>query len=70
LLKLELLKIGEGEWTVRGKAWGEEATEPAEWLMSAVVKEEPVNGRASVWGSPFSGRPIRFDNLKVMRAGP
>lgn len=27
--------------------------------------EAPPTGRASVWGTPFSGRPIRFDNLTV-----
>lgn len=67
-LKIELVKAGEKKWVVRGKAWNEGASEPAEWLVSATVSEEPVNGRSSVWGSPFSGRPIRFSNLEIIRA--
>jgi hypothetical protein len=64
-LKLEVVRSGDGEWTVRGKAWTEGAAEPAEWLISTVTKVEPVKGRASVWGSPFSGQPIRYEQLKV-----
>jgi hypothetical protein len=67
-LKIELVKTGGQEWTVRGKAWTEGAAEPAEWQLIAATKEEPINGRASIWGSPFSGRPIRFDQLKIVRA--
>jgi hypothetical protein len=69
-VKVELVRTGDGEWTVRGKAWNEGATEPADWLVSVVQKEEPQNGRASLWGSPFSGKAIRFDSLKVARATP
>jgi hypothetical protein len=67
-LKIEIVKTGESEWTVRGRAWSDGATEPADWLVSTTVKEEPINGRSSIWGSPFSGRPIRFDNLSLTRA--
>ena len=32
-------------------------------------EEEPVAGCASVFGNPFSGNPIWFDDLLVERAG-
>ncbi|MBI5384267.1 MAG: hypothetical protein HZA90_06225 [Verrucomicrobia bacterium] len=65
MLKLQLRKAKDGEWTVEGKAWKEGAAEPAAWQISHAEKVEPASGRASVWGSPLSGTPIRFDDLKV-----
>jgi len=66
-LCLQLRKAGSGEWRVEGKAWTAGATEPAMWMISFVEKTEPVAGRSSIWGSPFSGQPIRFDDLAVHR---
>ena len=36
-------------------------------MISFVEKAEPVAGRSSIWGSPFSGQPIRYDGLAVRR---
>lgn len=63
-LKLQVRKIKDGQWKVEGKAW-QEGNEPAAWTISFDEKEEPIAGRAAVWGNPFSGTPIRFDDLKV-----
>jgi len=67
-LKLQVRKAKEGEWKVEGKAWQEGADEPKSWTISLSENEEPFAGRAAVWGNPFSGTPIRFDDLKVTRA--
>lgn len=64
-VRLRVAKRGEGRWTVEGKAWPAAAGEPAAWQVSHEVTEPPQAGRASVWGIPFSGRPIRFDGLGV-----
>ena len=65
-LKLQVRKTKDGEWKVEGKAW-QEGSEPAAWTISFDEKEEPIAGRAAVWGNPFSGTPIRFDDFKVTR---
>jgi hypothetical protein len=69
-LKLQIHKLAPGGWRVEGKAWlqgGADAKEPDRWMVSTDEKAEPAPGRAGVWGSPFSGTPIRFDDLVVVR---
>ena len=69
VLRLQVRKIKDGEWKIEGKAWPRGNVEPKEWMVSFDEKEEPVAGRASVLGSPFSGTPIWFDDLGVERVG-
>lgn len=71
-----------GEWTslrlrvtpaaqgvrVEAKAW-QGASEPADWPLSFDAPEAPPSGMAGAWGMPFSGTPIRFDDLVVSDAG-
>lgn len=64
-LKLQVLKSGEKEWKVEGKCWQEGAQEPAEPTLKFSDTDAPPSGRASVSGMPFSGTPIRFDDLVV-----
>jgi hypothetical protein len=68
-LRLQVRKAKEGEWKVEGKAWPEGSAEPAQWPVSCVERAEPPAGRASVLGSPFSGTPIRYDDLVVSKVG-
>lgn len=63
-LRLQLRQAGAG-WQIEGKAWKEGGPEPGAWLVMAVEKSAPPSGRAAVWAYPFSGTPIRFDDLKV-----
>jgi hypothetical protein len=55
-----------GGWLAQAKVWMEAQTEPADWTVTAEDKSEPVAGRCGIWGQPFSGTPIRFDDLRVM----
>lgn len=67
-LKLQVLKTGDSEWKIEGKLWQEGAqkpVEPAEPAIAITDTEEPINGRASVSGMPYSGTPIRFDDFKL-----
>jgi len=64
-LRLQVRKVGDGHWKVEGKAWTEGMTEPTEWMISTDEKEALSSGRASVFGSPFSGAPIQFDDFVV-----
>jgi len=62
-LKLEVRKTAGGRWNVQGKAWPAGKPEPVTPAVSADLIDPPPAGRASVWGIPFSGKPIRFDDL-------
>lgn len=52
-------------WVAQGKVWKEGEEEPEKWMIEYQTDEEPFPGRASVWGIPYSDKPIRFDDLKV-----
>jgi hypothetical protein len=64
-LRLQVVK-GSAGWKIEGKAWNEGKDEPADWVVSAEDKDDLPAGRASISASPFSGMPIRFDDLAVM----
>lgn len=62
-LRLEIRKVNASAWKVEGKAWPHGEAEPKTALISAEETEEPVAGKASILGSPFSGTPLWFDDL-------
>jgi hypothetical protein len=64
VLRLQVRKVNEGEWKVEGKAWPQNGNEP-DWLLVAEEKETPPTGRAAIWGSPYAGTPIQYDDLVV-----
>lgn len=66
---LQVRKVKEGAWRVEGKVWKQGAVKPANWTLSLDVTEEPPSGRAGIWGNPFSGTPIRFDDLAITAIG-
>jgi hypothetical protein len=66
-LTIQVSKSGDNAWVVRGKAWPNDTAEPDDWTLSFDETAEPTPGRASVWGNPYSGQPIRFDDLALTR---
>jgi hypothetical protein len=64
-LRLQLRKLKDGEWKIEGKAWQHSAAEPNQWTIAAETTDDPVPGAASIFGSPFSGTPIRYDDLMM-----
>lgn len=64
-LRLAVVKTAEGAWAVRGKAWLEGEEEPGSWLLVETVDAQPPNGKGGVWGKPFAGTAIRFDDVRV-----
>lgn len=64
-LRVQVRKAASGGWVVEGKAWKDGTPEPATWMVTWNDTEEPVSGRAAVWGKPFSGTPIHFDDFEV-----
>ncbi len=65
-LRLQVAKTSSG-WKVSAKAWPQDQAEPAGWMISFDDPEEVPAGRAILFGSPFSGTPIRFDDLLLTR---
>jgi hypothetical protein len=63
-LRLQVRPAGAG-CIVEGKAWPADDPEPKEWLIKYEAPEPATAGQAGVWGNPFSGTPIRFDDLAV-----
>ena len=68
VLRLQTREVKDGEFAVSGKAWKHGAAEPKDWTLSHTDTTEPPPGRPSVWGAPYSGTPIRFDDLAVKPA--
>src|SRR6266850_2193847 len=65
--RLQIRATNPGEWRVEGKVWNPDNPEPSAWMISFDEKEVPVCGRPSVFGSPFAGTPIQFDDLRAER---
>lgn len=63
-LRLQIVPAGTGV-TVRAKVW-QDQTEPEAWTLTHDSPTAPPPGMAGVWGMPFSGTAIRFDDLKVL----
>ena len=61
--RLQITKLADGKFQIKGKAWPDASPEPQTWAVSVQDSEAPSAGRPSVWGMPYSGQPIRFDDL-------
>lgn len=65
VLRIQVEKESDSSWLVQGKAWKDGTPEPAEWQVRWKETAPPNSGRAAVWGMPYSGTPIRFDDLRI-----
>lgn len=63
-LRITVRKNGDA-WVIEGRAWTAGSPEPEKALISLDEKNAPSNGKAGIWGSPFSGTAIKFDDLVV-----
>ena len=64
-LKLEARQVEAKKWLVSAKAWPADGTEPAEALITHADDTIKGQGKAAIWGTPFSEMPIYIDNIKV-----
>ena len=69
-LHLQIRQVSAGKWFIEGRAWADGSPEPNEWSVSFEVSETPPAGKASLWGAPYSGKPILFDDLSVISLSP
>jgi hypothetical protein len=67
ILQLQSRTTKAGEIKIDGKAWKQGAAEPKEWTLSHSDRAGAPAGRPSIWGSPYAGTPIRFDDFVVSR---
>jgi hypothetical protein len=63
-LRITVRKKGAG-WVIEGKAWPAGSPEPEKPMITIDETTAPAKARAGIWGSPYSGTPIRFDDLLV-----
>ncbi len=62
-LKIQATPLDKGQWKVQGRAWPDGEKEPDTWQVEWTDSEAPPSGRASLIGAPYSGTPLRFDDL-------
>jgi hypothetical protein len=66
-MRITVRKAG-GGWVIEGKAWAAGSPEPEKPLITIEEKAEPSAGRGGIWGSPYAGTAIRFDDLLIEAA--
>jgi hypothetical protein len=69
-LHLQIRKASESKWIIEGRAWADGTAESKDWPISYEVSEAAPAGKASIWGAPYAGKPILFDDLSVISLGP
>jgi hypothetical protein len=52
-------------WRITGYAWPAGADDSKATTVVFEESEKPAPGHGSVWGMPFSGKPIRYDDIEV-----
>ncbi len=63
---LQLRAASATSWVVEGKVWADGEAEPKEWTLTTTLDKAPSAGRPSLWGVPYGGKPILFDDLEVV----
>ncbi|NBQ22765.1 MAG: sugar phosphate isomerase/epimerase [Verrucomicrobia bacterium] len=66
-LRLAVTQDAPSAWMIVGKAWMEGSDEPQDWQIRQASSQAPTQGKASLWGQPFSGRPIEYDDLVLLK---
>jgi hypothetical protein len=65
---LQVRAVTPASWAVEGKVWPDGEAEPAAWTVTSTIDKAPSAGRPSLWGVPYGGKPILFDDLVVAPA--
>jgi len=50
-------------WKISGSAWTDTGKLPGDELITHVHEGSPGQGKASLWGTAYSGKVIQFDDL-------
>ncbi|MBU6300445.1 MAG: hypothetical protein KGS60_02740 [Verrucomicrobia bacterium] len=65
LVRLRVAAIPNGGWSVSGWVWPEAAPAPSQALIDYIAEPGPLQGKSSLFGTPFSGQPIQFDDVRI-----
>ncbi|MBM3881666.1 MAG: hypothetical protein FJ387_18395 [Verrucomicrobia bacterium] len=65
--RLQVRQEEPDRWKVEGRVWAEGTAEPDHWTLAWVEPDEPRSGRPGIFGSPYAGTPIRYDDLVVSK---
>ena len=65
-VRLEMNAVTDG-WRVEARAWSQGGKAPAKPNIVWLEKQKPLAARATLWGAPYAGTPIRFDDLRVLK---
>jgi hypothetical protein len=63
-IRLNVKKLADGQVQVKAKVWKRGNKEP-EWQLTYTGKMKLDEGQCSLWGIPYSGRDMFFDNLVI-----
>ena len=64
-LRIQAIPLNQKASQLKFKLWQTSKSEPLEWLMDFKAEIEFEGGKCAVWGYPYSGLPIYFDNIKI-----
>ena len=65
-MKISVSTDAVGKTVVQGWVWSGSDAVPEKPSITLVSDEAPGQGKASIWGSPYSGKDIVYDDLKVI----
>ena len=64
-LRIQAIPLNQDASQLKFKLWQASESEPLEWIMDFKAEIEFEGGKCAVWGYPYSGLPIYFDNIKI-----
>jgi hypothetical protein len=68
LFKIQSRALSDTKFIIEGKAWEQGQPEPDKWMVTLELTEKPPAGRSTLYASPLAGTPLRFDDLKIVKA--
>lgn len=68
-LRLRAEPKGDAGAVVSAKAWSADSEEPVDWTVVHKDSEPYAGGKCTLWGLPYAGTEILFDDLKVLAFG-
>ena len=67
-LELEAVPRADGDWQVRGWVWERSRGRQSASQIALERVAPPPRGKSSIWGHPFAGNAIRYDDILIETA--
>ena len=65
---IQATQDSQGGWMLEGRVWYDGEAEPRVPAITVPASRPQRAGKASLWGIPYAGTPIDFDDLEVQSA--